>query len=329
MSDSEDRGRLRVPAEDRPGPPPELRSVGSGRSRALGAFLATFALVAFAGVVWYAYDRGLHAGSESTAPVIRADSRPVKIRPEQPGGMDIPNQDKLVFDALRPEEDKLPRVERLLPPPEAPAPPPEMPAIETPAVEIPAIETPPIETPVEPADTRIPPARIVTPAPAPVIPQPDQTPAPEAPAETPADSPSVTRSAPQVAEAPAVAAAPPPTAPEPAAPEPKPTPSPQAQPEQVSKPVPAAEPKAPAAGAYRIQLAAVRSEEVAASEWNRLKRRYSDVLGALTPHYQRIDLGASKGVFYRVQGGDVSRSAAQDICARLKAQEQACLVINP
>ena len=65
------------------------------------------------------------------------------------------------------------------------------------------------------------------------------------------------------------------------------------------------------------------------SEWNRLKRRYSDVLGALTPHYQRIDLGASKGIFYRVQGGDVSQTSAQDICARLKAQEQACLVINP
>ena len=296
MSDSEERGRLRVPAEDRPGPPPELRTAGGGRSRAVGAFLATFALVAFAGVVWYAYDRGLHAGSESTAPVIKADNRPVKIRPEQPGGMEIPNQDKLVFDALRPEDDKLPRVERLLPPPEAPAPPPEMPAVETP------------EAPAEPADTTIPPARIVTPAPAPVVPQPEQTPA----AETPATQP-------QIAETPAAAPAAPLTAPEPTKVEPKPEP----------KPAPTAQPAAPAAGAYRVQLAAVRTEEVAVSEWNRLKRRYSDVLGALTPHYQRIDLGASKGIFYRVQGGDVSQTSAQDICARLKAQEQACLVINP
>jgi hypothetical protein len=296
MSDSEDRGRLRVPAEDRPGPPPELRAAGGGRSRAVGAFLATFALVAFAGVVWYAYDRGLHAGSDSAAPVIKADNRPVKIRPEQPGGMDIPNQDKLVFDALRPEEDKLPRVERLLPPPEAPAPPPEMPAVEAPAA------------PAESADTTIPPARIVTPAPAPVIPQPEQTPA----AETPATPP-------QIAETPAVVPAAPPSAPEPAKVEPQPAPT----------PAPVTQPSAPAAGAYRVQLAAVRTEEVAASEWNRLKRRYTDVLGSLTPHYQRIDLGASKGVFYRIQGGDVSETSARDICARLKAQEQACLVINP
>ena len=177
---------------------------------------------------------------------------------------------------------------------------------------MPAVEAP--AAPAEPTDTSIPPARIVTPAPSPVIPQPDQTPAAEAPATPP-----------QIAEtpAPAPASAAPPSAPEPAKVEPKPEPQPQTQ------PTPVTQPAAPAAGAYRVQLAAVRTEEVAASEWNRLKRRYSDVLGSLTPHYQRIDLGASKGVFYRVQGGDVSQAAAQDICARLKAQEQACLVINP
>jgi hypothetical protein len=321
MSDNNDRGRLSVPADERPGPPPELRTVGGSRSRALGAFLATFALVAFAGVVWYAYDRGLHAGSEIAAPVIKADSRPVKIRPEQPGGMEIPNQDKLVFDALRPEEDQLPRVERLLPPPEAPAPRPEAPVVEAPAA-APAAAADTSETP---AEASIPPARVVTPAPAPAIPAPaisaEEPPTPQAPAapQTPAAS------APP-AENPAVAAAPPPPAPK--APEPvvvAPKPEPRTEPAAV--PVPAT--AQPAAGAYRIQLAAVRSEEVAASEWARLQRRYSDVLGALSPHYQRIDLGASKGIFYRVQGGDISETSAQDICARLKAQDQACLVVAP
>lgn len=319
-----DREELHVDVTERPGPPPPLRESGGGRSRAVGAFLATFALVAFAGVVWFAYDRGLQVGSEGAAPLITADERPVKIRPENAGGMEIPNQDRLVFDTLRSEEDRLPRVERLLPPPEEPKEPPAPPAAPPAAVPAPAAQeggvppvviqqepqaqTQPVESPqAAPQDDGIPPARVVAPAPAPKVPLAPQIAPQTAPQET-------------VAAAPPPPPAPPPA---PAAKEPTPAPAP------APTPPPAPAPAAPQSGSYYVQLAAVRSEEVARQEWNRLKRRYSGQLGSLDVRVQRIDLGAGKGVFYRVQGGRVSEASAREICDALKGQGQGCLVVGP
>ena len=56
-------------------------------------------------------------------PLIRANLGPVKVRPENPGGMQVPDQDKLVYDRMRGDE-KPPEVERLLARPEPPLPPP-------------------------------------------------------------------------------------------------------------------------------------------------------------------------------------------------------------
>jgi len=49
-------------------------------------------------------------------PLIRADERPTKVKPEQPGGMEIPDQDKLIYNPTR----KV--VEHLLAPAEKPMP---------------------------------------------------------------------------------------------------------------------------------------------------------------------------------------------------------------
>lgn len=51
--------------------------------------------------------------------ILKADNTPYKVRPEQPGGMQIPHQDKLVFNAVS-NEGKVVTVERILPPPEQP-----------------------------------------------------------------------------------------------------------------------------------------------------------------------------------------------------------------
>ncbi|MGH6953760.1 MAG: SPOR domain-containing protein [Alphaproteobacteria bacterium] len=98
-----------------------------GRRRKLGwltGTIATVTLAAFAGVVWHAYNLGIRAGSESVAPLIRADPHPTKMRPESPGGMQVPHRDKTVFETIAPSAGA-PPVERLLPPPEAPTPLPE------------------------------------------------------------------------------------------------------------------------------------------------------------------------------------------------------------
>lgn len=293
----------------RPGPPPELREPPRRRSRALGVFVATFALAAFAGVVWYAYDQGLQRGSETTAPLIKADARPTKVRPEQPGGLQVPNQDKLVYDAMRPGDGSSAKVERLLPPPEKPVDPPPPPPAPV-LTRIAPTVAPSVEAPVPPAaapkseDTGIPPARIVTPAPAPTIPQAQETaPPPAAAVPTPAAP---------------VVLAPPPAAPAPVK-SPAPTPAPAAAPAKVT----------PTAGSFRIQLGALREEAKAESEWARLKKRYADEIGTLDRRIQRIDLGSGKGVFYRLQSSGVSEASAEAICASLKSKGQPCIVVRP
>ncbi len=96
-----------------------------GRSRVLIYFLAGLIVVGGLGALaYYAYERG--AASTSTAPVIiQAEEGEVKIAPEDPGGMQVPHQDKLVYDRLEggtsEEEDAGPG-ERLLPPAEEPLP---------------------------------------------------------------------------------------------------------------------------------------------------------------------------------------------------------------
>lgn len=54
-------------------------------------------------------------------PLLTADRRPTRQRPEDPGGMDVPHQDVTIFHDLE-GQDTDPVVERLLPPPEEPLP---------------------------------------------------------------------------------------------------------------------------------------------------------------------------------------------------------------
>lgn len=68
--------------------------------------------------VYYGADSG-------DVPVIRADRSMDGMKPDTPGGMEVPNRDKLVYERLRQSNTELP-VERLLPAAEKP----EMPAQE-------------------------------------------------------------------------------------------------------------------------------------------------------------------------------------------------------
>ena len=132
---------------DRPPLPPEPdefrrrrgRDGGGGggkpRSRALPIFIALFALGAFGGIVWYAYTQGVQSGVSTVAPVIKAEDGPTKAKPEQPGGLQVPHQDKQVFQRLLPEGQTPQTVERLLPPPPEPLQPPPAPEPAAPSAE--------------------------------------------------------------------------------------------------------------------------------------------------------------------------------------------------
>jgi len=88
--------------------------------RVLATVLALIIMGLFSGGLWFAYVQGKrHAGSDAAngdVPLIRADERPTKVKPEQPGGMEIPDQDKLIYNPTR----KV--VEHLLAPAEKPMP---------------------------------------------------------------------------------------------------------------------------------------------------------------------------------------------------------------
>ncbi|WP_029007287.1 SPOR domain-containing protein [Azospirillum halopraeferens] len=303
-----------------------------GRRGLLTFAAAAVAVVLFTGIIVIGFgggdDRVVQSGG---VPLIQADATPTKMRPQEPGGMDVPHQDKMVYDRLNPGP-RGPSVERLLPPPEQPLPrpvvtpavppPPPVPVAPSVAQIVPppgATATVPREVPEEP----IPPAANVRVT---AIPMPVEDDYPE---EEPAFTlPPAVREAPAAPPPARVSPAPKPPAPPPAA-APAAAPAPSAAPAPAPA-VAAARPPAPVApaGGWRVQLASVRSEAEAEAEWKRLASRYSGALSGLTPQFTRADLG-ERGVYYRVRAGSVDEDRARAICTELKSQNVGCVVVRP
>jgi hypothetical protein len=222
--------------------------------------------------LWTVWRLAGHHGASAVVPIIRADDRPVKVAPANPGGMEVPDQDLYVLNHQKPADG---RVEQLLPPPETPLPRPV--------------------PPPDPAVAAAPPAAVAAPAANPEMPA--AAPTPAAPAIAPPASADVRVAAPAAAPASVMPAAPPLAL--------------------------------AAANGYRLQVAAVRSPEVAQQEWSRLKHAQADVLGALDVRTVRVDLG-ERGIFYRVEAGPIAdAAAAQRACDTLKQRKVGCLLVKP
>ena len=80
----------------------------------IGVLVGILATVLVSVVVW-----GIADEKEMEPIIITASDEPVKVKPENPGGMRIPDQDKLVYKRLQ-TEDKDIKVENIVPVPEAP-----------------------------------------------------------------------------------------------------------------------------------------------------------------------------------------------------------------
>lgn len=301
---NEDRG-INIPPLRETAEEDENRRAHS-RSRYSSFFAAAaMAAVLMGGAFWWGFEVGQQNALEQVPPVVRADPSPIKEEPTEPGGLQVPHQDKLVLQNVE-EDDGVEAPVTLAPAPEQPAaPPPRIVETDTPAAQ--AVETTQLPPPPAIRDNgavaavRPPPA--VAPAPA-VVPPPPPIPAANDEATVaPAPPPQpLTPSAPQTA-----AAAPAPT---------------------VTQPAPAA-PAPAATGAFRVQLAAYRTPTAAASGWQTLQTRHEDLLGALESTVVQVDLG-ERGVFHRLQAGPyTSRAAAENACTTLRARNQACLVVNP
>lgn len=232
------------------------RSVASGyrprRASEPGFRVMTIAAVAIGGVLaaglggW-----SLLARRPATVPLIEADSRPLRVKPENPGGLQVVGADEMGAGG----------VERLAPAPEAPAPQALRAQVQQAGpARLPAGAAPP--APVAPGAQV---AASVAPAPgSSVSPLPD-TPTREVPGgRAAADAaPRATLPGATLPSATTPTAAIPAAAPHNALPH----------------------------STTMVQLAAVASEAAAQAEWQRLSRRMPDLLGERRPVVQRAEAG--------------------------------------
>ena len=247
-----------------------------------------------AGAAWHFYADSLFADPDAEIPFVRADTAPIKVRPESPGGLDVPDRDKLVYDRMEGNGERA-VVERLLPTPEAPVP---MPAPKPQVAQKPAVALAPAQSEPQPTLS---------------APEPPPPPAPDIPSKAPAAT----------VEEVLTSMRPPPPPPEPkkAAETPKP----------VEKGPAAVQPPAKKTnGGFKVQLAAVREEANIEGEWKRLRGKHPDLLEPLSLSVMRADLGPAKGVFYRLRAGPLKdEGTARALCKKLADRKVGCLVIRP
>lgn len=90
-------------------------------NRSKSVFIGAVSGVALAGVVgWFILSPQYAQNENVELPVIRRPQTAVKVQPTEPGGMEILNQDKSVYDILDKTKNDKKVVENLLPPPEEP-----------------------------------------------------------------------------------------------------------------------------------------------------------------------------------------------------------------
>ena len=255
-------------------------------------------IVSAAAIGWVTFGRyvSVYYGADQGAlPVVRADSSEDGMKPASPGGMEIPNRDKLVYERLRKNDTELP-VERLLPLTEKPVKP-QTAQKETEKTGddlIGALAAGIIQeekqssavlyeddgTPVEVVFKEDDPS--------------EQKPSAEA-EKTKADADKV-KAEKTVKSAVAV------------------------QPKAVTE-------KTVKSPEFMVQLVSARSESAAESEWKRLSKKFKEII-ADQPHLVSKTVVAN-GTFYRLRvGAFEKREDALALCDQLKKQKQECFVVK-
>ena len=327
--------------------------------------------LALGGALAFAYKTGGNPqlADGGAPPLIKADDRPVKVTPKEPGGKQFPHQNKQIYDRLQGEQQ--PEVAKIVPRQEqvTPVASPASTALDSdtpmaaPQV-VASADTKPQATPGAPHRVRTlqvrPDGSLVesaktataTPQPAvPTLPAPTsrdiggvavtipQTPAQPAATAQQAD-PTTVASITPAQQQPAPAAAPQPQAATPApAPQvtaavtPSPTPLPQPKPAVPAKPAPgAAAPAnaaAPEGSIFVVQVASRRSQAMALAAYADLQQKYTRLLGNYQPMIQSADLG-NKGTWYRLRLGPMSKKAeATSLCRSLKKAGLRSCLVRP
>lgn len=319
----------------------EIRYDKPKRSRLPGVLIGlVLAGVLMGGAFWWGYDLGRSGENGLFPPLIQANRAPIKEAPADPGGLQFPNQESLVFDGVTGDEDAAAQVGVLAAPPEQPLARSETQRIareggeaEASAAAIRVVDTdaggaaaivttpglPPAPPPLADEDLSAAPLR--------------QTARTESLQVAPSgrDVASETLVREPSSEELQIAAVSAPAAPRAALSE-------GIGPERIgietgTAPAPAtpvATPLAVAAtGAFRVQIGSYRTEAGALNGWKILQSAHGVLLGDLEPTIVSADLGA-RGVFHRLQAGPLAdRGAATTLCNSLTARNQGCLVVRP
>lgn len=257
-------------------------------ARSRNNFLGTFAGIALAGVVGWFVLAPQYAQTEKEIPIIRRPQTAIKIKPENPGGMDIPNQDKNVYSIVEKKDVDNTVVENLLPKPETPKLPdivPEVSDVDTNADNLDQIvdevsetktaetasKTDSLEKNVKTSNNNV----------------------PDKPADLLADSKNNKETAVKTEK---IVSA------------------------KTETPVAAeVEPAKTINGGWQIQLIASKNKAAVEKTWTDLSGKFAD-LRKLSHEIQASDLG-TQGMFYRLRAGSfASKTEAAQVCAALKAK---------
>jgi len=282
-------------------------------------------------------------GDSGDAPVlVRADESPIKVKPENPGGAVIPNQDNKVYDMVaKGGKPAAPTQETLVSDAEQPvdvaarAPAPRIVGEGAPAKSEDRIE--PAQVDDEASADEVPavaPRKVRTMVVRPdgtLVAREDPQPAQQVAATEPVDPAPQTVSVPGPEQtgtvAPAVNARQTVSTPSaaPVAPQ-RPAEQPvdivgEVKPGQVA----ALDPNAAAAGSWAMQIASQPSVEAAQSTYQDLARRYAGVLQGRSVNIVKAEV-AGKGTFYRVRVAADSRAEAISLCEKYKAAGGNCFV---
>lgn len=298
----------------------------------------------------------LGGGSSSEPVVIRADTQPIKVQPENPGGATVPNQDKAVYDRVAGTLPNNPEQKSLITSGEEPvdlsgtddsenmadnAPEEPVVANNAPANNQDANQNAPLIQPRE-VETMIvrPDGSIVPSAPAPQESAPQPSPAAESQPAAPANGGDeigalVAGNAPAEPVAPAPTPAPQAQQPQPVAEAPRlpvrapVVPSrPAEQPVNIVGNVPQRTQQvasAAGAGGYFIQIASQPSAELAQKSYTNMAQKYGSVIGGRSVDIKRADI-PGKGTYYRVRVQGGSKDEATALCGRLKSAGGSCFV---
>lgn len=253
---------------------------------------------------WSLAGHGNHA-----VPVLEAPNGPVRVKPVNPGGMQVAGADETILSGASGKESAA-----LAPPPEAPEP-------KALQAQRQGDQTKPLPSSPTPKASPLP---TVAAAPSVAVPAVPQTkPAPTPPVRTAATAHQTAATTVPVTKAPSstLPAAPPHSA--------------MAQ--------PAASPTKPATGSHgqavagatghsaghasEVQLAALQSEEAAKTEWGRLAKRMPDLFNGRHPAVVRAEHDGH--VYWRLRtGGFGDASQATQFCEHVRAKGSGCSVAS-